>query len=196
MKHLAKKSLAISFLALFFLVLPSNVDASERHYKLKNLVGESARCEVDAILMPNQEYQMLIGCRDIVYPGGESIFSYALWGNPEAGGNPVYLDTLGVGKITVETRTAFSSMFVTRETTNKPRNPVGTIVMQGSLERSDFLDNPNAVQLPASELGEPEVSPTPTIVQGRSVNIAQIGGVVGFFLLFGIILMIFYITRK
>jgi len=168
--------------------------ASEGTFELINQVGDDARCFATSILMPNLEYEILVSCRDILYPGGTEVFSYVTWANPVDGGNPVKLGTLDLGKVQFSTKKAFGSLYVTKEVDAKVRAPEGSVVMQGSLQRITILDNPNAVSAEKPELGNPEASPTPA-PKSSPLNVLRIGGVVAFVLLVLILGLIFVITR-
>lgn len=178
--------------------------ASEGVFNLRNIVGENARCTSYSVLMQDNNFNILTSCRDILYPGGTSVFNYVLWATPIGGGNPFRLGTLGLGKVFYKTKTPFANLFVTKETEERPRNPVGPTVMSGSLEVNSFLDKPSsatpASPTTGSELGEPVVTPTPspTPAAGGS-NIGRIfafGGVLGLIALFGVVLVIFVLTRR
>ena len=170
------------------------VKASEGTFELRNQVGDNARCFATSVLMPNLEYEILVSCRDILYPGGTEVFSYVTWANPVDGGNPVRLGTLDLGKVQFSTKKAFGSLYVTKEIDAKVRVPEGSVVMQGSLQRITILDNPNAVGAEKPELGNPEASPTPA-PKSSPLNVLRIGGAVAFVLLVLIVGLIFVITR-
>lgn len=170
------------------------VVASEGTFELRNQVGDSARCFATSILMPNLEYEILVSCRDILYPGGTEVFSYVTWANPVDGSSPVKLGTLDLGKVQFSTKKAFGSLYVTKEVDAKVRAPQGSVVMQGSLQRIAILDNPNAVSAEKPELGNPEASSTPT-PKSSPLNVLRIGGAVAFVLLVLIVGLIFVITR-
>ena len=175
--------------------------ASEGTFELKNQVGEDARCYVFSELMPDQRYSMLVSCRDIIYPGGTEVFNYVVWANPLSGGNPVRLGTLDLGKVSFKTDKPFTSLFVTKEINERPKSPAGSVVMKGNLKTITFLDSKQAADNPSSELGDSEVTPTPTakanpITNNNVFRILAAGGIVAFLGLFGVILVIFIVSRR
>ena len=190
-------SLALGLIILFISV--SKVSASEGTFELRNRVGESARCYATSVLMQDRNYNVLISCRDILYPGGTNVFEYVIWATPLEGGNPFRLGTVDLGKILYKTKTPFSSIFVTKEEDDRPRSPQGPTVMAGNLEIITFLDNPTTADLnPTNELGEPEVTPEPTETPSRGGigRIIAAGGVLAFIAIFGLVLVLFVISRR
>ncbi len=185
--------LSLSFLKIS---LPANTHASEGIFELKNQTGEDARCYALSVLMGDLSYKILASCRDILYPGGTEVFSYVAWINPADGGNPQRLGTLGVGKVEFKTKTAFTSIFVTKELNSNARQPGGTIVMQGGLQRITLLENPDLAEIETPELGEPEASPSPSPKASSRINIFRIGGAAAFVGIFLIILLVLFLTRR
>lgn len=184
---------------------PFKVEASEGTFELQNQVGESARCYATSILMSDQRYRVILSCRDILYPGGTEVFNYVLWGQPNGGGNPFRVGTLQLGKVEFRVSDAFNRLFVTKELDDRPRKPEGTIVMSGNYQRIEFLDGNQVspvTSLPDEVPNElispsPEASPTTRVSQGRSIfRMIAAGGIVAFLGLFGVILVIFVITRR
>lgn len=169
--------------------------ASEGEFVLRNRVGESARCEGGSVLMQDRNYNIYISCREISYPGGTEVFDYVVWGVPTAGGNHFRLGTLGLGKVAFKTRTSFSSLYVTKEETNNPRTPSGTLIMQGNVTPFETLDGP-APTPSGDELGTPTPAPAVTAAPRNLGRIFAAGGVLAFIAIFGVILVIFVITRK
>lgn len=191
-----KLKLALILAALTFIFVGSKAaQASEGIFELRNRVGEQARCVSYSVLMQDQNYEILVSCRDILYPGGTSVFSYVLWGVPTNGGNHFRLGTLGLGKESFKTKTPFSSLYVTKEPTSNPRTPTGTIVMQGNLQINELLDTPQSAP-EVSELESPTPSPVATPGSRNLGRIFAAGGILAFIAIFGVILVIFVITRK
>lgn len=188
-----------SFLSVVLLLLVSakTASAGEGIIELKNTIGEDARCFTTSILMQDLQYNVLISCRDIIYPGGTDIFNYIVWSTPQTGGVE-RLGELGLGKVEFKTKNPFTSLFVTRERDRKTTQPSGQVVMQGSVQNITFLDPANKAQAQA-ELGSPTVtaSPIPTPKPTSAVSrILAAGGVIAFIALFGVILLVFVVTRK
>ena len=192
----------VGTVALVLIFGASNVRASEGTFTLRNRVGENARCFATSILMQDRNYNILVSCRDILYPGGTNVFNYVVWGAPVDGGDPFRLGTVDLGKVQFKTKTPFNNLFVTKENDARPRSPVGTVVMSGNLEIIDFLDNAGnssvSITSPVSnqELGEPEITPTPTPAPRNIGRIIAAGGVLAFIAIFGVVLVIFVITRR
>lgn len=195
LKTMRFSTLSLVFLSLAFLVNAKTAQASEGPFVLRNMVGEAARCEGGSVLMQDRNYNIYISCRDITYPGGTDVFSYVVWGVPAEGGNHFRLGTIGLGKVSFKTKTAFSSLYVTKEEDEGTRSPNGPVIMQGSVGRFETLDGP----VPTPGLGE-LATPTPTpIATPAPRNLGRIfaaGGILAFIAIFGVILVIFVITRK
>ena len=178
---------------LFGIVGLGTVRASEGYFELKNQVGEDARCYAVSGLMQNLEYEVLVLCQDILYPGGTSVVNYVVWANPIGGGNPIRLGTLDLGKVQLSTKTAFSSLFVTKEENAKVRSPQGSVVMRGNLQKIPLLENSGTASTNEPELGTPEVTPTPK--PASSINVFRVGGAVAFVLLVLVVGLVFVITK-
>jgi len=192
--NVIRRLVIILSLAIFiFFAKKSSAWASEGPFILRNIVGEATRCEGGSILMQDRNYHIFISCRDISYPGGTDVFSYVVWAVPTSGGNHFRLGTLGLGKVTFTTKTAFSNLYVTKEGDGNARNPSGPVIMQGRVGRYESLDGPPPTP-------GPEIAPSPTPIptpQPRNLGrILAAGGVLAFIAIFGIILVIFVITKK
>jgi len=190
-----KLKLILGALLVLFLVSTRSAEASEGPFILRNMVGEASRCEGGSVLMQDRNYNIYISCRDITYPGGTDVFSYVVWGVPADGGGHFRLGTIGLGKVAFKTKTAFSSLYVTKEEDEGTRSPQGPVIMQGSVGRFETLDGP----APTPGIGELE-SPTPSpITTPAPRNLGRIfaaGGILAFIAIFGVILVIFVVTRK
>jgi len=178
-----------------FVVGVKTANASEGIFELRNRVGEQARCVAYSVLMQDRKYDILMSCRDILYPGGTDVFSYVVWAVPTDGGAHFRLGSLGLGKVSFGSNYAFSSLYVTKETDDRVRSPQGPVIMQGSLQRSELLDGPAPTPNP-NELGEPTPSPIATPQPRNLGRIFAAGGVIAFIAIFGVILVVFVITRK
>lgn len=182
--------------ALFF-GLAKNSLASEGTFDLRNRVGDDARCSAYSVLMQDLNYNILLSCRDILYPGGQSVFTYVVWAVPSTGGNHFKLGTIGLGKVAFKTKTPFSSMYVTKESEANTRTPSGQIIMQGSLNTNQFLDGSTK---PAPETKDEQIETEPTPIATKApTNLGRIfaaGGILAFIAIFGVILVIFVVTRK
>lgn len=195
MKVIRQLFFALPVILGMFLLTTTATSASEGEFVLRNRVGETARCEGGSVLMQDRNYNIYISCREISYPGGTEVFDYVVWGVPTSGGNHFRLGTLGLGKVSFKTRTAFSSLYVTKEETSNPRTPSGALIMQGNVTPFETLDGP-APTPSGDELGTPSPTPVATSAPRNIGRILAAGGVLAFITLFGVILVIFVITRK
>jgi len=205
MKSLRLLSAAFFVAAALFLSGARAVHASEGTAELRSTTGQAASCFAASVLMPDYNYQVVVSCRDLIYPATPEEFTYTLWTNPTTGGNAAKLGDLGVGKAQFKTKTAFSSLLVTRERGNRARTPSADIVMQGAVQSIRFLEGtpqptaPTARTTPAQSFGEiveqPEASPTIAPQTGGFFSGVRRAGVIVAVVLFVIILIIAAITR-
>jgi hypothetical protein len=156
------KSLLKIFLVVFFLfsLSISSVRAMEGTTELESITAEDYRCYAVSIQMMNWSYQILVTCRNLIYPAGDNIFQYVMWADPIEEGKPIRLGELGLGRASFRTKTSFSSLFVTTEINKRGKEPEGSTVMIGNVERIHFLDEPSPAQVLDIGEGEPEISPT------------------------------------
>lgn len=184
------------FITFLFLSTKQGL-ATEGEFVLRNRVGEAARCEGGSVLMQDRNYNIYISCREISYPGGTEVFDYVVWGVPVGGGNDFRLGTLGLGKVSFKTKTAFSSLFVTKEENSNPRSPSGVLIMQGNVTPFDSLDGSAPTPDPSEEdIGAPTPTPAASAAPRNLGRILAAGGVLAFIAIFGVILVIFVVTRK
>lgn len=193
-----KKTIVGTWVFLMFLTFAAQrVSASEGYFELRNQIGEKGRCLANSVLMQDLNFRVLVSCRDIIYPGGTDIFNYIVWATPTTGNAPLRLGELGLGKVELRTPTQFTSLYVTKERVERAKSPTGVVVMRGNHQSFAFLDTPSQ-QTPTpkpSELGSPNPSATPQ-AKKSAFSILRVGGAIAFIALFGVILMIFLITRR
>jgi len=185
----------------------SNAQAIDGEVNLTNRTGDNSRCWAATVLMQDQTYKILFSCRDITYPGGNEVFYYVVWANPTNGGAAQRLGSLGLGKVQFSTKTEFSSLFITKEKSPNARTPEGPTVMQGTLRTVPILTESgrsttltgNATNAP-SQTTEPTVTgePAPTATPQPRTGIAKFltSGILAFLALFGIIFVVFVITKR
>jgi len=144
--------------------------------------------------MSDQDYKILVSCRDILYPGGTEVFHYVAWA--QNNGNSTRLGELGLGKVEFETGNAFSSIIVTKESSSRPRNPQGTIVMRGNRQgitlldsTPDNVDSVNEMKIIVDQAEEVVVK-KPNVFR----QIAT-GGFLAFLGLVAVMIIVFVITR-
>lgn len=169
--------------------------ALEGTAELTSTTGASSRCFVSSVLMKNSNYQVLVSCRDLIYPPEANLFAYILWANPAKEGNPIKLGELGVGKAEFTTNKAFASLFVTSEVDGRTRSPSENIIMRGSVEAISFLEKTEEVKpQPPTEEVKPEATPTPS-PKDRLLTGLKRAGLVTFAALVALIGLVFFITR-
>lgn len=122
----------------FFTKIPTL--ASEGLVALRSTAEEPARCYAASVKLQNQKYTILFSCRDIVYPGGETVLNYIVWANPLDGGDPIRLGEVGTGKAVYETKDAFSGLFVTTEEDSRAKSPSSNTVLRGTVEKITHLE--------------------------------------------------------
>ena len=124
-------------LALAILPLFTNyTKASEGTTELRSTTGKDYRCFVASMRVGN--YKILVGCRDLIYPTG----SYVLWATSTEDDKPIKLGTLDYGRKEFSSNKAFSSLFVTIESSSKVKSPTGAVVMQGTTQPLSLLERP------------------------------------------------------
>ncbi len=152
--------------------------------------------------MQDLNFDINVSCRDITYPGGTQVVNYVAWATPLQGGGAFRLGTIDLGKVQFRTLTPFSSLFVTVETDPWTRTPSANVIMSGEHQRDEFLDGNEPRQATDSEsreLGEPVGTGLPQATAAPSRNIGRIfaiGGFIAFLAIFGVVLIIFVITRR
>ena len=154
MKHI----LAIFIVLLAALLFSTkSVSGSEGTVELRSTGAPDYRCFVASLKMQDQNYRVLVSCRDLIYPGGETVFTYVVWANPIGGGSPFKLGELGFGKVDFRTKEAFAGLFVTTEVNSRIRSPEGPVVMRGAVETINFLERPQSpTPTPEGEVAEGE----------------------------------------
>ncbi len=189
-----------AFLGIF--ALAKDTYALEGITELRSTTGESYRCYATSILMQDQNFTILVSCRDLIYPAGKTVFSYVLWAQPVEGGNPRKLGELGFGRLSAKMNEPFSSLFVTTEQ-NPGGKPTGPTVMRGNVSPIGFLDRPTTPTPTSisSTTGSPqitgEITPTPQALstsQKLSTALRR-AGLAAFIALLALIGLVFAITR-
>ena len=137
-----KISIGFFFVTMGLLLAVNSAWASEGDIELRSTTGEDYRCRASSYFIGGV-FDIPISCRDLIYPAGPNIFTYVVWANPKAGGNPVKLGSLGFGTAHFKTKTAFTNLFVTTEVNNKVKRPEGRVVMQGLVQPITLLERPS-----------------------------------------------------
>ena len=148
---------------LLYFSIVNTVSASEGTFELRSTDDNNYKCYAASLLMQNLNYKIILSCRNILFPVDETIFTYMLWANPSAGGKPVKIGSVGLGKGEYATKVAFASLFVTTEQNVNTKEPAGNVVMKGSIKPILFLEKEITDSSDEkTEDGEEEISPSPT----------------------------------
>jgi hypothetical protein len=193
-----KKQLVLSIvlLPILLFILSSDSFASEGEIHLANQDGTSAECKALSVLMPSLDYDILMTCRNLTYPGNVNQFNYIAWAEPSDGGGAERLGELGVGKVSFDIDQPFNRIFVTKEGSSRPRRPSESIVMSGNVQPiGEFSD-----AQPETSDKSPEQSPTPTpsTAENRSFisRLFQPGRIIVFLGVILLLILVFILTRR
>lgn len=164
MKNLMPFGLSGLFLGVALFVFVPTILASDGVVELRSTNDKDYRCfALSSILETTTSYTVLVTCRELIYPPEASLISYMMWANPVDGGNALRLGKLGVGKAMFKSPKAFSSLFVTTESSTTARTPQGEVVMTGTIGPISFLERPTT----------PTPTPTPTEEGGEDQSQAN-----------------------
>jgi hypothetical protein len=196
-------TIALASLSILLFVSAKTVRASEGLFEIRSISGEDARCYATSLLMADGKYQILLGCRDLIFPPQGKIGGYILWAKSSVNGDIFKLGSIGIGKASFSTKDPFNQLFITIEENDKIRVPSENVVMNGGLTRIEFLENTLSNQEGVDE----EVTPTRTINQ-EQVEVPQLttreklligmkrSGIIAGVALIGLIGLILVITRS
>jgi len=181
----------------FFLLSISIVLANEGIVKLRSTGGQDFRCFAASIRMQDQNHRVIISCRDLIYPGGVTVFDYILWGDPTGGGDPFKLGPLGTGKAEFKTKEIFAGLFVTTEENSRTREPKGEVVMRGALELIEHLERPTT-PTPTPEDAQPseEQVAEESSTGSRLSTALKRAGIVILLALAAVVGLVFVLTRQ
>lgn len=185
--------LTIALVLGMFVGFSRQAAASEGIVELENREGTRARCYALSVIMTELNYNVLVTCRDIIYPGGTDVFHYVVWANQVDSDRNFKLGTLGLGKVLFETERPFTGLFVTKEKSSKVNSPTGPVVMQGQVRSIPLFTNFEPSELEDAEL--PELTPTPAPPPGGITNLFRVGGALAIVAIAGIILLVLFLTR-
>lgn len=160
---------ALATLAL--VMATSGARANEGTVELLNLETQDARCIATSVLMSNRDYEILISCRDLIYPGGSEVFTYIVWVTPLDGTGPENLGELAFGKAMFDTEAPFHEMYVTREEQKRVKTPSDDLVMRGNISPFEFLErvrNPTPTPIVIMEGEEAEAGPSTSGKLGKA----------------------------
>lgn len=206
MRIVAGFIISIFFAIGLFVMSPKQAAASEGQFELANTVGENTRCYALSVLLQNGTYNVVVTCRNLIYPSDENNSMYILWSRN--GNDIVKLGSLALGKASFNTKTAFNQLFVTLEVTDRVNEPSNRVVMRGNLRDIAFLAevatptptvarNANATitESQPEDLGNPPVIPALTTREKLLIGLKRSSVIAGAALL-GLIGLIFVITRS
>ncbi len=194
--NLRKISLFAATVFATFFISTKVAKAFEGSFELKNQVGTNDRCVAYLVGLENSNYKILLSCRDLNYPGGETLSYYIAWANTQDGGT-IRLGDLGFGSAEFQTNKTISSIFVTREFDKGTRNASNNVVMRGNLEKSDFLASSQSPEAPTKPVESP--SPTPQsqakTSQNPITNIVKTASIFAIIGLVALIGLVFFLAR-
>lgn len=154
-------ALIFASVLLFLAAMP--IKASEGTVELHSTIGQASRCFATSVLMRDNNYSVVVSCRDLTYPPAVDIFSYILWATAIKDGKPIKFGELGVGKAEFRTPSAFSDLFVTRERDIKVQSPSENPIMQGGVQFIGSLESPTnpepGLEKPTPTISAPKVTP-------------------------------------
>jgi len=184
-------------------VFAKNAHATEGEIYLRSVTRETYRCEASSYLMQDQQYHVLVSCRDLLYPAGDTVFTYVLWAQPTDGSAPKRLGELGFGRLEARSNVPFSQLFVTTEPRANVNKPGGPTVMRGSVETKAFLDRgtpPSGTTTIETPTNTPNpsitVTPAPGVSTASKIGTAfKRAGLAALLALLALIGLIFAITR-
>lgn len=186
-----KHTLLLFLSALFALIIVTKpAAASEGTFDIRNVAGGNARCWAASVLMSNFEYEVLLSCRDLVYPVDNNTFNYVLWASPTDSNRANRLGTLGIGKKTFSIDNSFSELYVTEERSSSPRQPSDRVIMRGSVQPIQILDAPQLSQEPQGQPLEPMATQTPTPTVTTETDQENGGGVSAIRIIAGIVIVV------
>lgn len=178
---------------------PENLQASEGTFNIYSTQGQSMRCYASSIQMLDRKYNILVSCRDIIYPAQGEVFSYVVWATPTEGTKPIRLGTLGLGRAFFKTNKAFTSLYVTAEASKTPKSPSVNVVMRGGIEKIPLLERPTTPTLmPEDQVAaadEDQTDEQKSSSRQRVVTGLRRAGIIIFTVLVAMIGLIFIITR-
>ncbi len=185
-----------------FLFTATRVSASEGTFELRSTTRDTYRCFAASILMQDLNYSITVSCRDLIYPAGNTVFTYVLWAQPIDGGSPRRLGELGYGRLATRWNQPFNQLFVTTEQDSGVGKPVGPVVMRGNVQQITFLDHATAAT-PTISNGQPsvggqDITPTPVVeasTGSKLVTALRRAGLAALLALLALVGLVFAITR-
>ena len=162
-------SIAILLFAAFLQV--TRAEASEGVVELGSINGSPTRCfALSTSVNRSNNFQVLIRCRNLIYPVQPAGMFYILWSNPIGLGKdskPVLIGDIAFGDVSFNIQNSFSSLFITKEQTQSPNQPSNERVMEGGVKPVSFLEKEPTPTIIPSPTIKPllTIEPTPEITQ-------------------------------
>jgi hypothetical protein len=198
---------ALLIVFVFFASFVADTKASEGNVNLLSITNDKYRCYAASLLMSSNKYKILVGCRDLLFPPDENLFTYVMWATPVSGSKPIKLGSIGGGRAEFSTKTAFSNLFVTMEQSSKVRVP-GGVVMRGNVESITILETrPENTPTPSDEKidGDEDETKNGEEPQDKTQNLStrdrlvlglKRAGLVSFLALIALVGLIFVVSRS
>lgn len=187
---------SFTIVAFLFFLSPKLAKASDGTVELRSVTQENYHCFVASMFIDN--YKILVGCKDLVYPKGPRVMSYVLWATPVEGDKPIKLGTLDFGRKFFQIKNAFSNLYVTLEENPNVRSPAGAVVMRGNIKPITFLEEPVTPAPAEAEATESEKAEEQkqTTTREKLLTALKRAGVAALFALVALVGLIFVITRS
>jgi hypothetical protein len=192
-----KSFIVIVLLVVFCLANPTKIDASEGLVELRSQNNQEYKCFASSVLMQDLYFTMAVTCRDLLYPADNSVSKYVLWAVPAAGGAPLRLAELGLGRLEVRTNIPFSELYVVFEQQRPSQIKADEeIVMRGTVQPLRFLDRPGTpTPLPEGTIIDPVIT-TDSLSFGEKISASlRQAGLVLFLLIVSVVGLVFVITK-
>lgn len=176
-----RKLFAITALILsVFLIFSFKAEANEGVIELDSARDTNPRCFVMSTLVDrSRTYNLLVTCKNLVYPIEGKGRYYILWSVPEPdpkddrendnqnerAERPVRIGDIKYGKEMFKTRKPFRELFITVESERSPREPSNNRIMEGFVDNVEFLEGAGT-----DEMEESDITPSPTFTPATSVT--------------------------
>lgn len=164
--------ISLFIISILFPIKPAN--ANEGVVLLKNVSGSQARFfALSTSLYRSTSFQILLQCRDLVYPVEPGGNFYVLWAKTIDPKTPLFrIGELQYGNDSFTAQNPFTGLFVTKEITESPNQPSNSKVMEGGIESIAFLNSGPTTTLAPKPTQTPVKSElTPTTVNNSVLTV-------------------------
>lgn len=197
-----KLVLSVIILILSFFAASLQVHASDGVVEMENADGSGARCyAMSSSTNRSSNFQLLITCRNLIYPLEPDSTFYILWADPidnNTNAKPFRIGDMEFGERTFTVNKAFTSLTITKEKMQQPHEPSSDVVMEGAIKPIAFLEEePTPTEIPLFEEEPtpkvtPKVAPKPQEKGGGSSSVVfVIVLIITIVLVVGIIIFIY-----